>query len=68
MNNTVNDQEYFWTNVGVHSAHTKNMCHPQRPVAYLSRFWKSTLCAGDRILNILSSILIKKKKLSLKFR
>jgi hypothetical protein len=68
MNNIVRGQEYFQTNVGVHSAHTKNMRHPQMPVAYLSRFQKSTLCAEDRILNILPSALTRMKMLSLKFR
>jgi len=50
MNNIVSDQEYFQTNVGVHSIHTRNKCYPHRPFAYLSCFRKSTHCDGVRIL------------------
>jgi hypothetical protein len=35
MNDIVSDQEYFQTNAGVHSVHTRNKCYPHRPVAYL---------------------------------
>jgi hypothetical protein len=60
MNNIVSDQEYFQTNVCVHSVRTRNKCYPHRPVAYLSCFQKSTHCAGVRILNILPSRLTRK--------
>lgn len=68
MNNTVSNQEYFQTNASVHSVHTRNKCHPHRPITYLSCFQKSTHCAGVKILNILPSKLTRMKMLSLKFK
>jgi hypothetical protein len=49
----VNNQEYFQTNLSVHSINTRNKHHLHRPIANLTCFHKGAFCAGIKIFSSL---------------